>query len=418
MLINLRNALMAGKQLPYDAEVEYLSSSENAGAAGSSIPPVYINTGVTLSSGIKMSVTAAFNSTAQQIIGCYGGTRGRFDIGIDNTGVFLTSIGATTTRSTANTNIHEFVLDAPNAMAYIDGVGVTTGETFSVAIPGNVILFSRGRGDYTPPLDYNVAYSKVNMKIYSCKIWDNNILVRDYIPVRKGTVGYLYDRVSGKLFGNAGTGDFVLGPDVVPVEYLQSDGGQYIDTGFVATSTTKVQSSCALLRAASTYPAMWGARTISKVNDFQIYYNTSIVGGTPTAIVLRTGTSDKRVSRTDIGETTLLGARLDITAESGSLTVNGYNFTTPAFNFTTPHSLLAFCEYTGGTIQNFGAFKYWTLNIWDNGDPVRKFAPVRVGSGSTWEGAMMDTLTRRIYRNAGTGAFTYGNDLKYPIPAA
>ena len=33
------------------------------------------------------------------------------------------------------------------------------------------------------------------------------------------------------------------------------------------------------------------------------------------------------------------------------------------------------------------------------------------------DGAMMDVLTRRIYRNAGTGAFTYGNDLKYPIPA-
>ena len=33
------------------------------------------------------------------------------------------------------------------------------------------------------------------------------------------------------------------------------------------------------------------------------------------------------------------------------------------------------------------------------------------------ERAMMDTLTRRIYRNQGTGAFTFGNDLKYPIPA-
>lgn len=44
---------------------------------------------------------------------------------------------------------------------------------------------------------------------------------------------------------------------------------------------------------------------------------------------------------------------------------------------------------------------------------VRKFRPVRVGT----EGALIDTLTRRIYRNAGTGAFTYGNDLKYPIPA-
>ena len=38
--------------------------------------------------------------------------------------------------------------------------------------------------------------------------------------------------------------------------------------------------------------------------------------------------------------------------------------------------------------------------------------PVRVGTDATsWEGAMIDTLTRRIYRNAGTGAFGYGNDL-------
>lgn len=50
-------------------------------------------------------------------------------------------------------------------------------------------------------------------KVYSFKIWQNGTLVRDYIPVRKGTVGYLYDRVTHKLFGNAGTGDFVIGPD-------------------------------------------------------------------------------------------------------------------------------------------------------------------------------------------------------------
>ena len=48
-----------------------------------------------------------------------------------------------------------------------------------------------------------------------------------------------------------------------------------------------------------------------------------------------------------------------------------------------------------------------------NGTPKINAIPVRVGT----EGAMIDTLTRRIYRNAGTGAFTYGNDLKYPIPA-
>jgi CO dehydrogenase/acetyl-CoA synthase alpha subunit len=51
-------------------------------------------------------------------------------------------------------------------------------------------------------------------KIFAFKLYNTNgDLLGDYIPVRVGTVGYLYDRVSGKLFGNAGTGDFVLGPD-------------------------------------------------------------------------------------------------------------------------------------------------------------------------------------------------------------
>ena len=50
-------------------------------------------------------------------------------------------------------------------------------------------------------------------KISYCKLYDNNILVRDLIPVRIGAVGYFYDRVSGQLFGNSGTGAFVIGPD-------------------------------------------------------------------------------------------------------------------------------------------------------------------------------------------------------------
>ena len=54
-------------------------------------------------------------------------------------------------------------------------------------------------------------------KVYSLKMWQGGTLVRDIAPVRVGSgssaVGYLYDRVSGELFGNAGMGAFVLGPD-------------------------------------------------------------------------------------------------------------------------------------------------------------------------------------------------------------
>lgn len=51
-------------------------------------------------------------------------------------------------------------------------------------------------------------------RIYSLKVEKAGQTLLDAIPVRVGTTGYMYDSVSGNLFGNAGTGDFILGSDV------------------------------------------------------------------------------------------------------------------------------------------------------------------------------------------------------------
>ena len=52
-------------------------------------------------------------------------------------------------------------------------------------------------------------------RIYWLKLYDSNgVLSRDFVPIRFGSVGYMYDKVSGQLFGNAGTGDFILGNDI------------------------------------------------------------------------------------------------------------------------------------------------------------------------------------------------------------
>lgn len=51
-------------------------------------------------------------------------------------------------------------------------------------------------------------------RITYLKIYNKGTLIRDFIPVRVGSVGYFYDRVSKRLFGNKGTGNFVLGQDV------------------------------------------------------------------------------------------------------------------------------------------------------------------------------------------------------------
>lgn len=59
-------------------------------------------------------------------------------------------------------------------------------------------------------------------KLYSCQFYDNGTLVRDYVPcvTSDGEIG-LWDMVEDKFYGNAGTGTFVAGPDViVPVEPL------------------------------------------------------------------------------------------------------------------------------------------------------------------------------------------------------
>ena len=54
-----------------------------------------------------------------------------------------------------------------------------------------------------------------NGKCYSCQIYDNGTLIRDFVPCINPTeaVG-LYDLVGQKFYGNAGTGSFTAGPVV------------------------------------------------------------------------------------------------------------------------------------------------------------------------------------------------------------
>ena len=56
-------------------------------------------------------------------------------------------------------------------------------------------------------------YFTPSSRLYNAKIWDNNVLVRDFIPVLdyNGTP-CMYDKVEHKFYYNAGTGQFIAGP--------------------------------------------------------------------------------------------------------------------------------------------------------------------------------------------------------------
>lgn len=58
-----------------------------------------------------------------------------------------------------------------------------------------------------------IFYSSI--KLYYCKIWDNEVLVRNMIPCKNpSNVAGLYDTVNGVFYTNAGTGTFKTGPVV------------------------------------------------------------------------------------------------------------------------------------------------------------------------------------------------------------
>ena len=209
MLINLRNALMAGKRLPYDAEVEYLESSGTQ----------WIDTGVPLKFPISAEMTLAMISPygtldSLPVFGFrYGGgsASSKFAIWFSKSQLrFALNYGSydSSWKGSSVQSGQEVHLRTDMAKLYIDGVLVADGGTVTTSDASNTLTLFQMRDTSS------VANRGQCVRYYSCKLYDaNGTLVRDYIPVRVGTVGYLYDRVTRKLFGNSGAGDFVLGPD-------------------------------------------------------------------------------------------------------------------------------------------------------------------------------------------------------------
>ena len=56
--------------------------------------------------------------------------------------------------------------------------------------------------------------------MYSARVYQDGVLVRDYIPVKQGNVVGVYDKVSNTFFTNQGSGTFTAGPDISNVVYM------------------------------------------------------------------------------------------------------------------------------------------------------------------------------------------------------
>lgn len=110
---------------------------------------------------------------------------------------------------------NRMTIDANKNVATFASNGVSTTITLAAATfqeSYGITLFSL--------IESGSVYTDANAfvgNIYSCKIYDNGTLVRDYIPCKNasGVVG-MWDDANGQFYTNAGTGAFTAGPEVKP----------------------------------------------------------------------------------------------------------------------------------------------------------------------------------------------------------
>lgn len=206
-----------GTPLPYDAEVEYLQFTGTQ----------YINLGFCQSTRnmeirIRMQWTGSTTDQFESFFGYMSNAGTSPRSGLHKyQGKWM--FGTNTTQSTNNvdSNAHSFFIsgNASDEKEYLyDGnTLIGTATTASTGISGNTIPFFVGCRNRNGSVD---NYANVKIMRLSIILFGNSNHTAVYreinlIPVRKGQIGYLYDRISGTLFGNANsTGAFILGPDI------------------------------------------------------------------------------------------------------------------------------------------------------------------------------------------------------------
>ncbi len=197
----------------------------------------YVNTGITIKSGLgfraafdmpannKGTVFGARNSdkSVRCLVWLGGSSTGannfRYDYGNGSTASNRNKL--TGTRAIAQVDDNVVVFTDVASGQIIPTTPALSAQTFSANL--NIFVFGMNHGG-------GISDRPAGCKCYYLKILDGGTLVRDFVPVRVGTVGYLFDRVSGQLFGNAaasgaGFASECCGPDtfqqgVVPTRMM------------------------------------------------------------------------------------------------------------------------------------------------------------------------------------------------------
>ena len=196
------------------------------------------------------SVNAVSNTYTPAVFGARNSsTSASFTLWLLNTTSFRTDFGGANVSISVDSVVGRYAIDKNKTTTSVNtSTAVNTAATFQASYP--LTLFALNNAG-------SVDARMLVGRLYSCKIYDNNALIRDLIPCTNasGAAG-LYDIVNGIFYGNAGTGVFTVGTEVElpPAEILDDYTWYHSDIPQERELTAYLQNVNWLREAMVLYP--------------------------------------------------------------------------------------------------------------------------------------------------------------------
>ena len=397
-------AFAASSLLAVDVPDSYIDYVESTGSQ-------YVDTGIEGRYGTKVEVRfTGWTDNGSSLFGAVGnasynnnhflpyrsGNNIRFIFGPSGgSGDKTTSAGANAIDIYHKT-VAEVTDDGTVKMTYDNNAAVTSSSGSGQLTTGtNIWLFAgNSRGSAGWPC---------KARLFGCRIWQDGDLVRDYRPCMKDGRPGLYEAIEQKIvFSNSGT-DLVAPSDFpIFIEYAESSGSQYVDTGVEGRYGTTVE-------AKFTGMTVSGRALFGSVGSNNMHFLGMRNGNNLRFIYGASGGSGDKNTALTYGADVYHEEKCEVT-DSGAINVSidGQLKTQVAAigQNSTGLNMYIFAGNSRGAPGWQASAKLHRCTIWQDGNLVRDFVPCRKNSLV----GLYDVVESLFYPSL--GALTAGPDLK------
>ena len=219
------------------------------------------------------------------------------------------------------------------------------------------------------------------------------IAAMDDINERLTAAGYVtgYQRIRVPHQGGGG-GNSRLPSGYTELQYIESSGAQYINTGQPPSPNTRLTMMASFLSLTGSYVSAFGSRNVG-VEQFWTFLTVS-----QNKFSARFGT--ETISLNTGSET------IDTYDFNGNqITINGESAKLPNASFSSNYPIYICGTNNAGALMYGSAVRVYSVKIYENGAITRDFIPCENPSE---EIGLYDLENDQFYGNAGSGAFTAG----------